>query len=86
MIRSPAITGTGDGSFRRPPLPEFRLALGPVLSPIRPLCCHAGRAWHGGAAAEVLWRSGAAGLQRGIHTEEGIVGKVRLDMSLPSSI
>ena len=56
-LRSPTISGTGDGSFPRPPLAEFSVVARSVLSPIIP--CAA--VWDGGdtvAPQRARWRAG----------------------------
>ena len=64
FLRYPAISGTGDGSFLRPPLAE--LGVGARSFVDKALCCHVGRAWRGRAAAGVLVAHGRASAFRGI--------------------
>ena len=77
FLRSPAISGTGDGSVRRSPLAE------PVIGPrsfagVTEGCC-VGRAWRGRAAEESPVALASSRSFAG-RTEADIARKIPLDI------
>ena len=63
ILRCPAISGTGDGSFRR--LPPVEVGVGPHSFAEKTLC-RVGRVWRGRAEAGGRVALGRAALKRGV--------------------
>ena len=78
FLRSPAISGTGDGSFRRSPLAEF--GVGARSFAANTLCCRVGRVWSGRSRG----RGGPGGARESRskteQTETGIAVKIQNDV------
>ena len=79
--RSPAISGTGDGSFRRSPLAEFGVGARYFAGDTEGCCVE--RAGRGRTAAGSPVAIGSSRSSAG-HAEAGIVMKVQ--MPLPNTI
>ena len=83
LLRSPAMSGTGDGSLRRSRLAEFGCDDRSFAAD--PEGCCVGRVWHGRAAAGSRLALGSSRSSGG-HTESGIVVKIHLDITTLSCL
>ena len=77
FLRSPATSGTGNGSFRRSPLAEFGVGARSFAGDTESCCV--GRTWRGRAAAGAPVAIGSSRSSVGHtvgHTEAGIVDPI----------